>query len=58
MLDMTLILSNTDRFKTHQTWPTARAIPLLQTRPRNRACERTKLFHVCGMPNSHQNRRV
>jgi hypothetical protein len=28
MLDTTLILSNTDRFKTHQTWPTAKAIPL------------------------------
>src|SRR5579864_3303586 len=29
----------------------AYAIPLLQRRPRNRACEPTKIFGVCAMPN-------
>jgi hypothetical protein len=49
MLDTALILSNTDRFNTHQTRRTAKAIPLLQRRPRNRASARTRIFHVSRM---------
>jgi hypothetical protein len=29
MLDTTLILSNKDRFKTHEAWTNTQAIPLL-----------------------------
>src|SRR5580704_6324253 len=51
MLDTTLILSNTDRFKRREMRPTLRAIPLLQTRPRNLLVRGNKNSpRVCRMP--------
>jgi len=48
MLDTTLVLSNTDRFKTHPTWPTAKAIPLLHKEaPKSGVRTNKALLRVC-----------
>jgi hypothetical protein len=57
MLDTTLLLSNTDRFRTHEAWTNTQAIPLLPNKaaPKSGGMHEQEPSMYVGHPTDHPN---